>query len=133
MIGAIIPGILSTDSDYAAALGEDPAGGIKLFPRNVRQGIAAPYAVWMIVSQSEDQNKDARGFVTFMVQVTQHAKTYQEAEELNNKCVAALNRFRGVVAGITVNSIRVVSGGDGFVEATELQAVFSEFSIKIDP
>lgn len=132
MIGVVLQSILSNNAAYAASM-SDPSGGIRLYPKKAPQGTKRPYATYDIVSRIEDPNKEQRGFVTYMIQVNQYAKEITESQQLDSLCIAALDRYRGVVEGIDVNSIRVVTGGAGFEENLADMPSFSEFSIKINP
>ncbi len=135
MHGTILYSILSGNSAYADALGEDPqAGGIKLYPSVARQGTTLPYATYTLISVVAEQDKDALGFVTYRVQLDHFSGSQAQLETLRSLAVSALNRFRGVVAGNKVNSIRWESGGgDGFDDGTEIRRIMSEFSIKTQP
>ena len=134
MRGKVLQSILQSNAAYAAALGFDPAGGIKLYPSSqVPQGTARPYATYTRVSRVEDQNKDSRGIYTVYLQIDHYATTTDIAEQLDWLCVEALNRFSGVVEGTKIKSIRVISGNDGYSTQLEANSAMSEFTIKINP
>jgi len=134
MGGKELQKILQSSAAYAAALGPDPAGGIKLYPSSqVPQGTARPYATYTRVSRVEDQNKDSRGIYTVYLQIDHFATTVDKAEQLDRLCVEALNRFSGVVEGTKIKSIRVISGHDGYSPQLEANSTMSEFTVKINP
>jgi len=135
MHGTILYSILSGNSAYADALGEDPqTGGIKLFPKIARQGTTLPYATYTLISTVPEQDKDGLGLITYRVQLDHFSNTHSQLETLHSLAVSALNRFRGVVAGNKVNSVRwEPGGGDGFDDGSESRRSMSEFSIKIQP
>lgn len=134
MKGKTLQSILQSNAAYSAAIGSDPAGGIKLYPASqVPQGSKRPYATYTRVSRVEDQNKDSRGIYTVYLQIDHYATTADMAEQLDFLCIAALNRFSGEVEGQKIKSIRVISGNDGFSERVEANSAMSEFTVKINP
>jgi hypothetical protein len=135
MKSIVLQTLLGGNAAYATALGSDPAGGIKLYPQGkVPQGTKRPFAVFINpVSRTEDQNKDARGFVRTNVQIDQYGRTLDEAEDLDELCVNALNRYRGIVNGVNISSVRVISGNTGFNDNQESNRRTSEFSFLNQP
>src|SRR5690625_4365566 len=133
MVHAVLQKILTDDVDYSTAIGADPEGGIRLYPNVAPQRVRYPYATTQIISRVEQQNKDARGLITYMVQINQVSKSVAEATYLDSLCIAALNRYKGEVNGVKVSSIRVVGGGGDFAEPHEDMPLYSEFSVKVNP
>lgn len=133
MINQVLHTLLSADADYSEKMSDPVNGGIKLFPKRAPQGTARPYARTRTVSRVEDQNKQARGIYTVNIDITHYASSHDEATELENLCIKILNRYKGVVDGMNIKSIRVEGGGDGFDNDTESDTRSSEFSIKINP
>lgn len=134
MIGKVLIEILKGDPDYVSGIGTDPKDGqLKIYRDLAPQSVKRPYATWNLISRTEDQDKDDRGVITYMVQVNHFASAAGQAEELDRLCIMALNRYQGVVAGVNVFGIRVVSGGSEAGEKIDDSLVFSEFSIKVNP
>lgn len=134
MTGAVIQHILSNNTPYAEAIGADPQGGLRLYPSSdVPQGTPRPYATYTIVSRPENQNKSGRGIYTVNIQIDHYASTYDQAEQLDALCFAALNRLRGTINGVRIMDTRGEGANDGFDEPQEARHRTTEFSFKIHP
>lgn len=134
MKGRALQNILSANSAYATALGSDPNGGIKLYPSaSVPQGAVRPYATYTLVSRPESQNKSGRGIYTANIQIDHYANTQDQAEELDDLCFIALNRYSGTEEGVKIMDVRGEGASDGFNEGQESYYRTTEFSFKIHP
>lgn len=134
MISSVINTILTNNAAYATEIGSDPISGIKLYPAgHVPQKTKRPYAVFTYVTKTVEQDKNKKGVVIYLYQVDQFATTVDQAEKLDDLCIAALNRYRGTVNGKKVDQIREVDGGSGFSPDQESTRRTSEFTIRINP
>jgi len=131
MIGKVIHGVLDGDATYSALIGTD-GGSVKVYPAKAPV-VGKPYAVYHTISRIEDQNKDERGFITYNMQIDHYSDDYDELMSLDEAAISALNRYEGVINGVTVSSIRVIDAGSGYDVGSETDRVMSEFSIKIQP
>lgn len=126
--------ILNSNSAYSEEIGTDSAGGVKLYPNGeVPQGTRRPYATYLWVSRTEDQNKSGRGVRTERLQIDHYASTVHQAEQLDELAFSALNRYRGVAAGVKIEQIRGISGDSGFSPDQEATRRTTDYTVRIQP
>lgn len=129
----IIIAILNANTAYKEAIGTNSGGVVKVYPDVAPQGEQKPYAVYHVVSGTEDQNKEERGVYTRYVQLDHYGVSALQAEDLEEKAIEALNRYKGTVSDIEVQSIRVQSSNSNFSDDIEVYGSSSEFKIMIEP
>ena len=109
---------------YHLLLNDTPVNGVvsgRIYPELAKEGVAMPYIVYSVVSNSPSDTKDGTPIDEAQCEIFSVAPTYQSANDLADKVRTALDR-KGVTVtdaeagNITVQSIQYTN------EITEVSA-----------
>lgn len=124
MVEKAIYSKLSGDADVSGLVSS------RIYPVNLPQTPTYPAIVYSRVSgQRAHSLSGASNIASPRVQVDAFATTYSGAKDLAAKIRAALNGFRGTVAGITIHGIFLESDNDIFDDDFEIYRITSDYFI----
>ena len=79
---------------------------VTLYPQRVTQGDSSPYGVYKKISDKPTDTKDGASTLDVdRVQIDIITSTYAEGVSLSDSLRSAIDRYRGVVMGVTVDKI----------------------------
>tara|TARA_R110002153_G_scaffold15270_1_gene54715 strand:+ start:7548 stop:7931 length:384 start_codon:yes stop_codon:yes gene_type:complete len=123
MIGKAIYEILSTDAEVSALISS------RIYPAVLPMGIDFPAAVYQVVSVNPTGVKAQVVQEDFVLDVLVADHTYDAAVSLGEKVKAALNRKKGVFAGITIQRCNYINKNDDYDKDNNLFIRTITFSI----
>lgn len=131
---SVIYRLLNANATFSNLIGTDPdTGGIKLYHAIAPQGTQKPYAVYTLISGTNDMNKDEDGFRIRNIQIDFFANNADSAESIGSAAHDVLNRYKGTIGGLKIASIR----GDELNASAELEIEAShrtyEYQMYINP
>jgi hypothetical protein len=133
MTEAVIYDLLNADSTYKDAIGSREDGSVKVFHTTADQTTQRPYAVYTVVSRTDDESKDEKGFKNYRIQLTHYAENAVQASQLDGYAEVVLDRYRGTVGSTVVSSIRRVGDLTDYSQGTESRYRSAEYSMKVQP
>jgi hypothetical protein len=135
MIYKAIKYILENDSAFAAAIGTDSDGDIKIYPIHPRKEVALPFCVFNIIDQRGNPTKDeASALDEVRVRVTILHTDLDKMVSISDKARTALDNEKGggTYNGEVIASLDFESLNDGFNEAYgDLGALYIEHDYSI--
>lgn len=119
MIYKAIKYILENNSNFAAAIGTDSDGDVKVYPIHPRKEVSLPFAVFNIIDQRGNPTKDNKstsGIDEVRVRVTVYDTELDDVVDLSEKARIALDNQKagGTFNTEVVHSIDFESLNDGY-------------------
>ena len=124
MAEVAVVAILKADAAVNALIDE------RVYPLELRQGTQFPAISYQRISTQRDSNMGVdTGVVIARVQVNSYAERYGEAKELNDAVRAALQRYRGTIAGVEILDSFIDNEFDYRSEAADMYGVLTDYQI----
>lgn len=125
-VGDVLYNLLSNDSDVTDIV------STRIYPFMAIEDIAYPYIVYTIENTDPTQSKDCSGALdTFTVNVELYTETLSELEDLGNKTRTILNRNKGTIETLNVQSINFTAEDYGYADADRVYLKIQSYSIRI--
>ena len=125
-IGDVIGSILSNDTDVTDIV------STRIFPFMAIEDIPYPYIVYTIESVEPTSSKDCSNALdTYTVNVELYSETLAELEDLGNKTRAILNRNKGTIETINVQSINFTAEDYGYADEDRVYLKIQAYSIRV--
>lgn len=121
MIYKAVKYILENNTAFAAAIGTDSDGDVKVYPIHPRKEVGLPFCVYNVSSLNSNPAKDLRSYLGLddsRVRVTIFANDLDSLVDLAEKARVAMDTMKegGTFNGMEITSIDFDNMSDGFDE-----------------
>ena len=115
---------LSTDSGVSALVGD------RIYPLIVAQGALSPSIRYQTVTKSRESAMGSDSGITFArIQIDSFASTYLAAKTVAEAVRGALQRFRGTVIGIEIQSLFIEDMPESYDDKVKMYTVTQDINI----
>ena len=124
--GKAIYTILTEDAGVSAVVGN------KVYPQIAAQGAAFPFVVYVLQDNSPSDTKSGVSTLDEVrYDIVAAAETYATLSSLTERIRLALDRYKGTVSGVVVDSIQFIDLDVDNDPATETYVSSSEYILRI--
>ena len=125
-IGDVLYNLLSNDVDVSAIV------GTKIYPFIAIEDVENPYIVYTIEGVDPTQDKDGPSVLdTITVNIELYTKEIEELEDLGNKVKTILDRNKGIIETICVQSISFIAEDYGYDDDDRVYVKIQSYSIRV--
>lgn len=127
MIGAFIYSVLKDNPNLKRELGDQ----YRIYPMVIPQGVDLPAVLYQTISKSPVDTTDGPALLDEdVIQVTCYSFNYQQANQVMAIIRAKLDRYSGASGGVTVQSIRFLTGRDSFDEKGRVMGMSHDYQVR---
>lgn len=123
-VGAAVTELLSSDASVSSYLGN------KIFPTATQEDTPRPFLIYQRTGLNPAYTKDNRAYDSVYLAVTIISDTYSGSVMGASAVLNALERKRGVYAGLNIDDIMLADANEGADETNYIQDL--QFEIFID-